>query len=193
MTSRWEPHQPWTEAEIDRLRELVSQGLTRTQAANELGRSRNSVCGKIDRLGLKGPVREDWVYRGAKKRKKREATVSWARKSRVEIVKSLSVSPNKREVDLPGTVTFFDFDPGSQCHFIPGEPDGAATLFCGEPVVSGLPYCLDHCRMCYQPVRSAAQKQSAMANLAAARRAKQQAMLGVRHAVRLIPRCQRRR
>lgn len=178
MTNRrWEPHQPWAENEIDRLQELVAQGLTRTQVAIQLGRSRNSVCGKIDRLGLKGPVREDWVYRGAKKRKKQEATASWARKSRAEIVASLAVSPNKRGVDLPGRVRLSELDQRSQCHFPPGEPDGAATLFCGEPVVSGLPYCLEHCRRCFQPVRSAAQKRSAMENLAAARRAKQQAML----------------
>lgn len=173
------PDQPWTEDETVRLRELVSQGLTRTQVANELGRSRNSVCGKIDRSGLKGPVRDDWVYRGAKKRrdKKGEKIVIWVRKTRVEIVSSLAVSPNKRGVDLPGTVAFSDFDPGSQCHFIPGEPDGRATMFCGEPVILGMPYCLDHCRMCYQPLRSGAQKRSAMENLAVARRAKQQAMV----------------
>ena len=43
----------WTEERIDRLRRMVADGMTRPAIAEALGTTKNSVTGKIDRLGLR--------------------------------------------------------------------------------------------------------------------------------------------
>ena len=45
--------QRWTEEQLDELRCRWARGHTATEIAEALGRSRNSILGKVNRLGLK--------------------------------------------------------------------------------------------------------------------------------------------
>lgn len=48
--------EPWSDNEVNLLRKWLSQGLTSSQMATRLGRSRSAVIGKIDRMGLRREV-----------------------------------------------------------------------------------------------------------------------------------------
>jgi hypothetical protein len=37
-----------------------------------------------------------------------------------------------------------------QCRYIPGEPAGENTLYCGEPTAPGKSYCATHCAVIYR-------------------------------------------
>lgn len=37
------------------------------------------------------------------------------------------------------------------CQFIPGDPKGERTLYCGRPTMRGLAYCEHHVHICYRP------------------------------------------
>lgn len=37
------------------------------------------------------------------------------------------------------------------CQFIPHAPQGAQTLYCGKPPLTGAAYCEHHMRLCYRP------------------------------------------
>lgn len=41
---------PWTEEDTQELRDLIKEGLSWTQISRKIGRSRNSVAGKITRM-----------------------------------------------------------------------------------------------------------------------------------------------
>lgn len=47
---------PWYNKEIELLKSLWAQGITAEQIAQELGRTKNGICGKVRRLNL--PVRQ---------------------------------------------------------------------------------------------------------------------------------------
>lgn len=47
---------PWDEAELARLRSYRARGMTNTQIADRLNRSRNSINGMVFRLGLERGV-----------------------------------------------------------------------------------------------------------------------------------------
>jgi hypothetical protein len=44
---------PWPEWQVEMLRRLVEEGLPASRIGEQIGRSRNAVIGKIDRLGLR--------------------------------------------------------------------------------------------------------------------------------------------
>lgn len=45
--------QPWTNSEIEKLIEMFWKGKTYTEMMEPLGKTRNSIAGKCNRLGLK--------------------------------------------------------------------------------------------------------------------------------------------
>lgn len=49
---------PWTEEDTQELRDLLNDGLSWTQIARKIGRSRNSVAGKITRMNGTETIRE---------------------------------------------------------------------------------------------------------------------------------------
>lgn len=44
----------WSEREEQALKDMREQGLTARQIAKAMGRTRNAVAGKLDRLGMRG-------------------------------------------------------------------------------------------------------------------------------------------
>ena len=48
----------WSDEEVEILREMVGKGASMRMIGDRVGRTRNAVIGKKDRLGIKGPNSE---------------------------------------------------------------------------------------------------------------------------------------
>ena len=120
----------WTEDRLAKLRELWDKKLSITKIGEELGVSRNAVAGKAHRLGLEkrqSPIKPSI--------KPKTQTNEWDENSRGPkplrlVLRSLEWSRNK-------------------CLWPYGDPKNLDFKFCGEPVLSGKPYCLKHCELAY--------------------------------------------
>jgi GcrA cell cycle regulator len=156
----------WTDAAVKKLMALWSDGLSASECGKRIGVSRNSVIGKVHRLGLSGK------YRRPRKRaprmrarpnvKKRSPPVGAnfltsppeMPKMRPDLCKSYA--PPLPEEPRRGNFDLLELKLG-QCRY----PEGSAVpfRFCGAPIADGYPYCLEHAELCYNKpvsVRSAA-------------------------------------
>lgn len=153
------PAASWTDEDIQRLRELAGEGLSASQIATELGRvSRNSVVGKLHRLGI--------VKTGAAPKPKRVYERKF--KPRLAAANNNKVTKDLNEASLKvaiiglkplrpiGTVystvppspeaqpcTILELN-NTNCHW-PLDPN-----FCGAVAVDGKPYCAHHSRIAYR-------------------------------------------
>ena len=143
----------WTPERTAQLRLLHADGWSARQIALKFGDiTRNSVCGKISRLGLPIPA----IKRPTSRIKypHRPATAH----STQLVAVADAVSP-------PGSVgTFSDADiPLGQrsttmgltrykCHYPIGDPQDVDFYYCGGPVFR-VPYCRQHFELCYYPPR----------------------------------------
>lgn len=167
----------WSDARVDALKRLYSDGCSASQIAKQLGQvSRNAVIGKIIRLGLNADARQrpsaprqPSVYRQPRApvvRREHLRTVNAraiAAKSIIEAraeghVAAPQVLPEASAVfDASAAKTIMDLRP-SDCRWIVGPHTITPTfdsLYCGRRVafVEGerRVYCEDHCREAYRP------------------------------------------
>ena len=120
----------WTEDRLAKLRELWDKKLSITKIGEELGVSRNAVAGKAHRLGLE--KRQSPIKPSIKPKTQKN---EWDESSRGPkplrlVLRSLEWSRNK-------------------CLWPFGDPKNVNFKFCGDPVISGKPYCLKHCELAY--------------------------------------------
>ncbi|MDD4556605.1 MAG: GcrA family cell cycle regulator [Alphaproteobacteria bacterium] len=69
---------PWTDEVVEELRKLWAEGLTTSEIAKKLGVSKNSIVGKVHRLGLSGrpsPIKRKVELAKKEKKAKTEETV----------------------------------------------------------------------------------------------------------------------
>ncbi len=138
----------WTETRIEQLRTMwLDEGLSASQIGARLGTTRNSVIGKVHRLGLR--------LRPAEVRK---------RKTEVLFGSSPWLAAIKPPRRLPETIVSHSercnledleaFD--LRCRYPHG--DGPPYQFCGQTRIPGSSYCLAHLQACYTqpPPRAAA-------------------------------------
>ena len=155
----------WTDERVELLKKLWADGLSASRIAAELGGvSRNSVIGKVHRLGLSGRA------------KSASASVPRQRKPRVHHQHMMRIArPGVRgnTALAPMPVYEADLEPEPQvieniipigqrctileltestCRWPIGDPSAADFFFCGGKTVEGLPYCGYHSRIAYQPV-----------------------------------------
>lgn len=156
----------WNDERIALLKELWAEGLTCTRIAARLGGvTRNSVIGKVRRLGL--PFREPGCagpreLRSALPRRKRSPAEPRTRrkaKQRSAFMFGLFGSPTalaaeplppRHETDV-ARVSSLGLEP-KHCRFIPGDPAGVSVsdpLFCGLDVIPTLSYCRAHAARCF--------------------------------------------
>lgn len=144
----------WTEAEIATLRRMKTQSATASQIGEALGRTKNSIIGQFNRLGLSTPLsisrKRRITPRSTRKRTHETgaATMKRRAKERREIVnrarfEALENAPAPLRLSV---LRVSD----SQCKW-PVEGEGAETLFCGHPVEPNKPYCPAHCGAAYTP------------------------------------------
>ena len=148
----------WTLERVDRLKQLWADGLTCSEIASRLGGvTRNSVIGKVTRLGLPRRVetnaaRTALTRRQHKvRRKPRNKPFSYAKRESMAstIIRDGMPIPDPKETDIP-RIAFVDLE-AKHCRFVATkEPAGPyEPQFCGADRVPGTSYCEDHVRRCF--------------------------------------------
>lgn len=124
----------WTEERLEKLRELWAEGLSITQIGDALGVSRNAIAGKAHRMGL--PKRPSPI---AKSKPKPAAKTT---------------PPPMPDRVLPLRLELRQLEwSRSKCCWPTGDPKHNGFKFCGDTIVPGKPYCLDHCKEAYTTSR----------------------------------------
>lgn len=135
----------------DRIKVLIAhweEGLPTSEIGRRLGVTKNSVVGKVHRLGLKkrqSPIRQAAAGTAAPKKAKVKATKMVPKTKETAPVVSKVVRPTGEVVRLEELT-------GSMCCWPEGEPGTADFFFCGEPSVPDKPYCDVHCARAYVKV-----------------------------------------
>ena len=111
----------WTEDKIKKLKKMWQVGKTTAEIAKNLGMSKNSIIGKVHRLNLT---------------------------ARSSPIKTEPVLKKKAPPKKVGIVRLIDLKINT-CRWPIGDPKDEDFHFCGEPTVTGKPYCLVHCLEAY--------------------------------------------
>lgn len=145
----------WTEERVALLRELFEQDCSASVIANRMGISRNSVIGKLHRLGL-GKVKEIKTEEEllAIADKRREQHNEGKRRLYAERQGEQGVRPTI-EAEAPAFqgylgIPFGDLDPFShkrpnQCRYMAAEEPGPDYRVCGNETAAGQAWCA-HCK-----------------------------------------------
>lgn len=161
----------WTAELEDELRRLQKQDLSASQIAGAMraGLSRNSIIGKLHRMGLRPNSQVHRVGSERKPRGPRKARVNKQRILRARDAQHAERSQKAAELramfaaeevidlppeDLSKAVTLLQLT-AHTCRWPIGDPAKLDTFrFCGAEPHSKKPYCLRHCRMAYvRPTR----------------------------------------
>jgi GcrA cell cycle regulator len=153
----------WTDDRVELLKKLWADGLSASQIAAQLGdASRNSVIGKVHRLGLAGrakspataiPRQRKPRSPGAMMRLTRPAVrgntaLAALHAFEPELEPELRISENV--VPIGQRCTILELGEG-KCRWPIGDPSAPDFFFCGGKTIAGLPYCGYHSRVAYQP------------------------------------------
>lgn len=141
----------WTEDDTAKLRELWTAKYSGQQIANELGKTRNAVLGKVFRLGLeeRGSPQNIADARSRKRAKKLKADPH-QREAVARIVPLFDDEPEH----VP-ECTAFKADPEEiagrrdKCQFPTGDPGRPNFRYCGGQSIKGQPYCKQHMGVAY--------------------------------------------
>jgi GcrA cell cycle regulator len=153
----------WTDDRVDLLKKLWSDGLSASQIAGELGGiSRNSVIGKVHRLGLSGRAKSP--SSSVPRQRKPRPHAHMIRISRASVRGNTALAQmHAFEIDAePEPALIENIIPiaqrcsilelnDSKCRWPVGDPSSADFFFCGGKTMEGLPYCGGHSRLAYQP------------------------------------------
>jgi GcrA cell cycle regulator len=154
----------WTDERVETLKKLWQEGHSASQIAKQLGGvTRNAVIGKVHRLGLSGraapsqPARP--LYKPAKPPRTHDRpnvsaspVQTQPRRLVAEPTVSRAVAPTPivPYVEEPGTATVLTLG-SKMCKWPIGDPSSDTFSFCGRRAADGIPYCLEHSRLAYQP------------------------------------------
>jgi GcrA cell cycle regulator len=160
----------WTEARVQQLRAFVTEGLTCSQIADQIGVTRNAVIGKIHRLGL-SPGRKPAALAGAMRASSARPRERQSRITRIlRAIETRPPSPLESSpiasmtppmVESAQRCSLLDLAHG-RCRWPISDPGKDDFAFCGNDSIAGISYCVGHARMAYrlpasrQPVRARA-------------------------------------
>lgn len=137
---------------------MALTGAAASSIARELHRTRNSVLGKADRVGISLGVNKVVKTRAEREAAKIGSTarrVAWMRRKRAA---GLTPRPSKvsryvarmaAAVPSGPSITILDLT-DQTCRYIAGEA-GADALYCGAVTEPDRPYCPAHCGVCFAP------------------------------------------
>ncbi len=123
----------WTPDRVKTLMALWAEGIPTLDIGRRLGVTKNSVVGKVHRLGL--PKRQSPIN-------------STSRAPRVAKLPSSLRAPSMVVPPTADMVKMEELTSG-MCSWPEGEPDSEDLRFCGQPSVEGKPYCAGHCARAY--------------------------------------------
>lgn len=143
-----EARDAWTDERIAEMRRLSDEGLSRGQIAAAMGVTRNTICGKMNRLGI--------VNNPRPKRTRTQPTIPPVTPEQVQAINEI-VAPEFEEDGwmtvetdhAPNTFTIMDLT-NTSCRWPVGNV--LPQQFCGcnqANMVEGRPYCPGHRRMSY--------------------------------------------
>lgn len=159
----------WSDEQVETVRQLWKRGLTAREIAAELGgtRSRNAICGLIDRKGFAGgtpprggrPPKPKAPKNQVRVCPQKVAEARAARKKPTAKARPAPampppvISPPRPRADRPGLMALKSKD----CRWPYGDPRDEDFHFCGHPImgdtVEETPYCEAHARLAYQPTK----------------------------------------
>jgi GcrA cell cycle regulator len=151
----------WTNDRVEQLKKLWADGLSASQIAAELGSlSRNSVIGKVHRLGLAGrPKRPAGTMPRRRKPRSQGTTMRIVRPAiRGNTAERHACEPQfgpepeliENVIPIGQRCSTLELSEG-KCRWPIGEPGTPDFFFCGGKTIEGLPYCGYHARIAYQP------------------------------------------
>ena len=143
----------WTEEKVEALRKFWPEGHSASQIGLWLGCTRNSVIGKVHRIGLQ--LRGQTKAGGRKPRLRprprplRAKPISPLQK----LIREGGQLPPRAETDI-ARVSFSDLEDGKHCKFIPGDPKDFkpdTPMYCGAQPELATHYCKHHLVRCHSP------------------------------------------
>lgn len=149
----------WSQSDIDTLRARIAEGLTARQIADKIGRTRNSVIGKAQRLGLSIGTQADNGPTTQRTRRKRRKGAAGLRSSSVTACGAVVTDPVPAPVVSLGPVADPAFCPAplidlraNQCKYpLWGEGDTVRNC-CGARRDLIEPYCAAHMALTHVPI-----------------------------------------
>jgi GcrA cell cycle regulator len=155
----------WPTERVDKLGALLADGFSASQAAAEMGCTRNAIIGVAHRNNLVFKA-----YYDARRPKAAEPRIAKPRppaatidyRKRATVAQARGHRPQTELPELPTPPADPVVAPVEQrrgileltdatCRWPHGDVGSADFYFCGGPALKGKPYCLHHCRMAYQP------------------------------------------
>lgn len=154
----------WGEAETQELTALWREGLSAAQIARTLApkfgfRSRNAIIGRVHRLGLGGRATP---HAEATKLKISRARRAASQPKPVKPPRFKPAQADRLPSDLEAARALAPIDPALSilgltnftCRFPIGDPQEAGFTFCGRTCNNvENPYCIDHAKLAYVPVK----------------------------------------
>jgi GcrA cell cycle regulator len=138
----------WTDDRVQQLKTLWAEGHSAAEIAERLGQTtRNSVIGKVHRLGLAGRrktprPRQPRVSRTSARPRRR--AISASRRPPVAIVEETAESVLAKLGPAPDVPVTFQTLTADTCHWPEGDPRTPGFHFCGRKSASPSPYCEPH-------------------------------------------------
>lgn len=128
---------------------LWREGQSSAQIAKKVGRSRNAVIGRLDRIGARGQARATGAQSQVRTGKVVNARLKAKVAAKPKAAKQLPTA-TKREA-RPADFVGKDFAAleADECRWIEGEP--SSQMFCAAPVLPGQSYCEHHRGVCFEP------------------------------------------
>lgn len=139
------PRSPWTTERVAMLRTYFDAGLSCAQIAQEIGVSRNSVIGKMNRLGLSRGRRtaSPGATRAASPRRPQVLT------QRLALKALFAAEPVVTDVVSTEPCSLFNLT-ARKCRWPIGAVGTPDFNFCGNGTADGVSYCTGHARMAYR-------------------------------------------
>lgn len=166
----------WTDEMVDQLKAMWIEGTTTGEIGKRLGVSKNSIVGKVHRLGLSGrpsPIKKKDEEAEIKveievisqplvekPHKEKESKISIAKAEKLEKAQNAAATKqaHKEEVALEnnnkslshhqGKTMLTDLD-NHTCRWPLGDPKDENFHFCGKKVRLGQTYCDEHSSIAY--------------------------------------------
>lgn len=154
----------WTDAMVEELRKMWKEGLTTGEIGKRLNVSKNSIVGKVHRLGLSGrpsPIKkkEESDSAPAKTEKKETSSKPVAKPAKEPISAPVKADDIKAETIEKPTAKDCNHKKGSNtsltdldnhtCRWPLGDPKDENFHFCGKKVRIGQTYCEEHSAVAY--------------------------------------------
>jgi len=123
----------WTPDRIKILMALWAEGISTLEIGRRLGVTKNSVVGKVHRLGLP----------------KRQSPISSSPRTPRVTKPTTPIRIRPQTVPISANMVKMEKLTTGMCKWPEGEPGHEDFRFCGQPAIENKPYCATHCARAY--------------------------------------------